>query len=1446
MTATALRIGDQLILEEDYDENYIPNEQEIQEYAREIGIDPENEPELMWLAREGIVAPLPQEWKPCQDVTGDVYYFNFVSGQSTWDHPCDEQYRNLVSLEREKLLALSGSKKKEKKKKEKKEKKEKEQLKSATILGLQPSLVQAPQGGLAPLRGLGEFPASTLYGSLSNISGTTGGRMKSTLASSATFRIPKTGGLTTSLLGVKPEEKISMNLADFSEDDDDMSGEKSAPDTAQLMKNLHIDVGTLGDGFEYEESAEIDEDADHDHVDEGTEPELQNLPGSDEEAGSQKEVSFEQSQERSLPGSVLDSESRDVQPPTPNKLIPDKEADDDIDTVDEKLSIQDKSGSDTENDIILMQAEEPGVQECAMAIDREENNEIGAGDSRCDSVGNSSKLPPVDDEDIKSEHKTGGDPKLSCVTKDEEIKADNERKDGDKKDSMMPKSNHHEPHKESESSQQLEDMQVSEAFDESDTNFELDGPGEWNGGEMGCPLSPSTAEEVMTHTMTMRSEVSTQDLGIQIQAVERILDVETLSPALDLQLTPEREDGDGKKQNVEDFERRKRSEVAERSSQDRQKEEDEQKDKELLHTQRSVELLRGKLSEELAQEERRILHERKEQLCKLRIKLRQEEEEETQQIYRDKENKIRLLKEQLRIEQEEEEARLKQEQSNSLLKLQTQIKNEVEATEKEIRVENEAILQQLRDELRSQQATEQQNLEAKKCAVLEQMKKETDEIVNKEKIVLEEKKEKAVNELRVQLEKEMKEELEELKNKHNSDLQGLKTTTEEKHQELLSNLRKQMADAHNNEEAQLQRDIQKAQKNVQQIADFERELSDLLQDKQVEVEKDHEWKIEQIKQEHEQTMERIREEYEEEERQQRARLLKQLQEEHERLAQLHERELLELRQEMEQRLDELRKLNREKELKVQEAEEQLELRIKDLKAKSSLLQNQEMSLKLKRQQLHAEEEQLEKDQTEILSRPSKQEVEQSKREHSTLQDSIRKARLNLNKLQDQQVDLHLEVDALQKESQKLQNKLSELEVTIRKKQRMLKEVPVINETSGDAEEGELHIEDLNLHIKSDSNCGRSPVPRTEDEEVSMDNVRYYISAEELSINKAKEFLMRQTRSLRKRQTALKSAKQQWRHDVRKAQENVQDPESSQILQDVYKNLEQEAQHLDEMKLTMRQGQLLLQKKEEKLNQLESSLAEGISDEDAPKNTGDKKAVTFDLTDSDDISSIASINSPQQKTDLKTELSLAQRANIQYLSDSVQKITNDLNSVLCVLGSLGMQQSPLFSTAQTVIVPPPSNSVPLSVYTSLSRTQNSGPLLSSNTVPLPSQWIWNRGTSTTTHLPTSQSVDDALSEKWHKYFPGGMPTLRSSAPLESRFGYVSASDQVKMLHQSHSKITQGDRNSIQGMIDANRKWLESFKKDPKVPLFTKTSRTPSTQGLIQLGLDENNQIKVYHF
>jgi len=37
---------------------------EINEYARVIGIDPKVDHELMYIAREGINAPLPRDWKP--------------------------------------------------------------------------------------------------------------------------------------------------------------------------------------------------------------------------------------------------------------------------------------------------------------------------------------------------------------------------------------------------------------------------------------------------------------------------------------------------------------------------------------------------------------------------------------------------------------------------------------------------------------------------------------------------------------------------------------------------------------------------------------------------------------------------------------------------------------------------------------------------------------------------------------------------------------------------------------------------------------------------------------------------------------------------------------------------------------------------------------------------------------------------------------------------------------------------------------------------------------------------------------------------------------------------------------------------------------------------------------------------------------------------------------
>jgi centrosomal protein CEP164 len=78
--------ADSIVLEEEIDPNYVPSEQEVLEYVNWLGMDLESDKDLFWIAREGLMAPLPANWKPCKiKTTGDIYYFNFSSGESTWD-----------------------------------------------------------------------------------------------------------------------------------------------------------------------------------------------------------------------------------------------------------------------------------------------------------------------------------------------------------------------------------------------------------------------------------------------------------------------------------------------------------------------------------------------------------------------------------------------------------------------------------------------------------------------------------------------------------------------------------------------------------------------------------------------------------------------------------------------------------------------------------------------------------------------------------------------------------------------------------------------------------------------------------------------------------------------------------------------------------------------------------------------------------------------------------------------------------------------------------------------------------------------------------------------------------------------------------------------------------------------------------------------------------------
>lgn len=76
---------------------YTYGEEEVLPYAAQIGIDCEREYDLLWIAEAGLKAELPEPWKPCRcEDSDEIFFFNFKTGASEWEHPCDEHFRGLV------------------------------------------------------------------------------------------------------------------------------------------------------------------------------------------------------------------------------------------------------------------------------------------------------------------------------------------------------------------------------------------------------------------------------------------------------------------------------------------------------------------------------------------------------------------------------------------------------------------------------------------------------------------------------------------------------------------------------------------------------------------------------------------------------------------------------------------------------------------------------------------------------------------------------------------------------------------------------------------------------------------------------------------------------------------------------------------------------------------------------------------------------------------------------------------------------------------------------------------------------------------------------------------------------------------------------------------------------------------------------------------------------
>ena len=65
----------------------------VEQYAVYLGLDLRLDGELLWLAEEGLYAPVPDGYKEMHDITGTPYYYHMASKTTLWEHPLDAEYR---------------------------------------------------------------------------------------------------------------------------------------------------------------------------------------------------------------------------------------------------------------------------------------------------------------------------------------------------------------------------------------------------------------------------------------------------------------------------------------------------------------------------------------------------------------------------------------------------------------------------------------------------------------------------------------------------------------------------------------------------------------------------------------------------------------------------------------------------------------------------------------------------------------------------------------------------------------------------------------------------------------------------------------------------------------------------------------------------------------------------------------------------------------------------------------------------------------------------------------------------------------------------------------------------------------------------------------------------------------------------------------------------------
>ncbi|TKS81355.1 Centrosomal protein of 164 kDa [Collichthys lucidus] len=806
-----------------------------------------------------------------------------------------------------------------------------------------------------------------------------------------------------------------------------------------------------------------------------------------------------------------------------------------------------------------------------------------------------------------------------------------------------------------------------------------------------------------------------------------------------------------------------------------------------------------------AEREERNLRERKEE--RERRMADEELEEERERLMREKEKRMRLLEEELRREEEEEERKLKEESEERLRALRRRLLDKRSNEEARLNEESDRTLKELRESVHEDDREAATQTQVRHIATKVQW--EESEVTLKELCITLEK-ERAAEQDRLEAQK--KQDTERLKAESEEELQAEKRRLQGEREEKLSSLKQEVKISERRRELLSPRP-------EQQLAEYHRELADVLQEVREEVQRDHERKLEQLREDHRREMNNIREKY----------------------------------------LDE--------ESELQELADQIELRAKELKSQEAMLQNKAADLKRRRKKLGEEEDEVDR-QIDTLSRLSqerdqlKEELERMREEKHQAREVIQRVREERNQVKEEEERLREERDKardecrratvdkerlegkmalLQERCDRLSSRVSEMKqdegasASPRpepKQDKKKAEKAEVTAPSSDRRDSSLHVEDLD-------DLPLSPVP---DSQSSMDEFRRYISSHGASIQKTKLFLERETSRLLERQAALRAAQST----------SSQDPDQEGgVTEEMIRNLQQEARNVVELQRTVQRGNSLLRRKEEQLQQLESSIAEEPLFEDLSRLAGERK-VTFDVTESD----LSSTVDPPDGTGGHPTVP----DKVQELAESLQQISGQLNTVLSALGSLAQRQSASpYTTLPLPLSQPHSTSASTSTFAPGMPQMHT---LGSNSLAPPppvrlSEPSWNwvpQGSSAGTPLfstPISSGLrasEDLINSRWSQIFPrAAMDPITSSTmrPTSAYSSYTPASEHARSL-RSMQKSVEVDGQRLQGLIDGNKRWLEMRKKDSSVPLFTRYQAPSTKSGLVQLGLDDNNQIRVYHY